>query len=386
MRIYSLAFLSLFVININTNAGAEAHGSIDFYGHKLNIMYDYSYSTLEFRTLDQQEFNRYTELFRNRNLIHTMELLESQMQLYALDDIGTVLLIDKFVMQHIASGRQNERTFIKYLLLKELGYDVILTRTGNSLNCLGNLSFTPGRYIYIQYNNKVYKDLDFAKRVQKGKHFIFMDKVKTFRTMSRNPLNLPKISAKKQHKHLQFRHASKQYELDVTSNESVLEFLTDLPMYSIGNEYTKLRLSAEMRNSLIPYLQEQTSSMKTAEKAQFLLAFVQQVIPYGSDLIKYGEERYYYPEQTIMASTADCEDKTFLLSYLAREVAGLQSVALYFENDEHLGIGLQIPNYEDSYSFKYQGKYYVACEPTAKTARLGHSAIPMNRVTKVTPL
>ena len=157
-------------------------------------------------------------------------------------------------------------------------------------------------------------------------------------------------------------------------------------MYDIGSEYTRLSMSSEMKSSLIAYLKRETSSLSKVEQLKFLLAFVQQAVPYGSDYTKYGEERYYYPEQTIMAATADCEDKTFLLAYLAREISGVESVALYFENDEHLSIGLKIPGYEDSYSFKYKGAYYVACEPTAQTARLGKSAIDLSRVTKVTPL
>ena len=386
LRIYLLGFLTLFVINLDISAGAEANAKVDFYGHELRIAYDYGFSTMKLNALSQTEFSNHIKSFRNKNLKSTLNNISEIKSIYNLGDVGLILLIDKFINQQFSTDRQNEKALIKYLILKELNYDVLLTRTGSSLNVLGNLSFTPGRYIYISYNNKVYKDLDFSKRSQKGKHYIFMDEKKTYGTINRNPLNLPRINARIQEKNLQFKHQSIDHEIKAISNQSIQEFLADLPMYSIGNEYTSLRMSTELRKSLVSYLRLQTQNMSKVETAQFLLAFVQQAIPYGSDYTKYGEERYYYPEQTVMASTADCEDKTFLLSYLAKEIAGINSVALYFENDEHLSIGLQIPDYSDSYSFKYKGNYYVACEPTAKTARLGLSSIDLSRVTKVTSL
>lgn len=386
IRIYSLAFMMVFVINTNINAGAEANTKVNFYGHLLHMTYDYGFTTLQLKRLDQQELSNQANAFRNSGLENAAVSISQHAKTYVLDDMGINLFIDKFIQQQFNPDKGNEKTFIKYLLLKELGYDVILTRTGTQLNCMGNLSFTPGRYIYITYNNKVYKDLDFNKRQQSGKHFIFMDRVKTYASLSRNILNLPKIHAKKKTKVLEFKYNGLEYMVNAQANQSVIEFLEDLPMYKIGREYTRLGVSTELDNSLMSYLREQTRTMNKVEKAQFLLSFVQQAIPYGSDYTKYGEERYYYPEQTVTASTADCEDKTFLYSYLLRRVAGLQTVALYFEHDEHLSIGIEIPDYSDAYSFKYDGKYYISCEPTAQSPKLGYSAFDLNRVTKVTRL
>ena len=156
-------------------------------------------------------------------------------------------------------------------------------------------------------------------------------------------------------------------------------------MYNIGSEYTSLTLTRELNKSLIPYLRQQIIGMTKSEAASFLLAFVQQVTAYGSDYEKYGEERFYYPEETIMASTADCEDKTFLMAYLSKKLLNLKTVGLYFEYDEHLSLGILLPE-QATFSFKYKGEKYLACEPTAKTPRLGYSSIDLGRVTRVIPL
>ena len=123
--------------------------------------------------------------------------------------------------------------------------------------------------------------------------------------------------------------------------------------------------------------------MNPSQKAHFLLAFVQQVVPYGSDYTKIRRRSDIITQNRPSCSTtADCEDKTFLLASLVREIAGLESVALFYEKDEHLSIGIEIPDYEDAYSFKYKGKRYVACEPTANLPRLGRAGIPLERVTR----
>ncbi|MFY0643142.1 MAG: hypothetical protein JXR19_01600 [Bacteroidia bacterium] len=378
--------LIVFAVNFNTNAGSYFTGELDFYGHEVQLGYDLRISSLELNELDQSSLEYKASVLRNNNLKRTAFELKQLKKAFGLDDIGLTLLVNQFIENTFGEKKDNESVFVKYLILKQLGYDVILTRTGKKLNCMANLSFNPGRYLYIQYNRKTYKDLDFTKRSSGGKHFIFMDDSRSYRTFSQNPMVLPRINAITSARDIEFRHGGVNYEIETVSNKSLIDYLKDLPMHGLGNMYTKQSMSNEMKGSLIKYLKRMTQHMTKAEKAHFLLAFVQQVVPYGSDYSKYGEERYYYPEQTVMAKTADCEDKTFLLSYLAKEVAGVSSVALYFEHDEHLSIGLQIPNYEDSYSFKYAGKSYVACEPTAQLPRLGYSGISLKRVTKVTPL
>jgi hypothetical protein len=388
MKVLRLLLVPISLIiwtNNDISAGSEAQGSFKFYGHQVQIIYDYNFLSLDLSQSNQQSINSLLNRFRNHNLHQTVDRIEKHKEFFKLDDVGVVLLIDLFLDQALKQKGQNEKAFVKYLILKQMGYDVLLTRTSAKLNCMGNLSFIPGRYLYITYNNKVYKDLDFKNRTNGGKHLIYMDQVKTYKTINRDILRLPKINAKISEKKLQFTHAGTDYELLAKSNESVLEFLNDLPMYSIGNEYTSLSMSSELNQSLMPYLRSHIAGMSKTDAASFLLSFVQQCTPYGSDYDKYGEERFYYPEETVMASTADCEDKTFLMAYLSKRLLGVKAVGLFFEYDEHLSIGLELPDYS-SYSFTYKGKSFVACEPTAKSPRLGYSNFNLKRVTRVIEL
>lgn len=376
-------FLALTITVANINAGTSVSQFLDFYGHPSHVTFDQQFASLNLYSLSQKDISSKLSQFRNANLNQSVHFIKKHVENFKLDDAATTIFVDKFASLTTASVESNEKTFVKYITLKELGYDVILTRTGKKLNCLGNLSFTPGRYIYIRYANKVYKDLDYKNRKNYSKHLIYMDKKKTYTSIKRNVLAVPKINARIKARTIQFNFEGESYEVDAFSNQSVTEFLGDLPMYDVGNEFTHLKMSNQMETSVMQYLKQEVREKTKVEAAKFLLSFVQQVVPYGSDFEKYGEERFYYPEETIMAINADCEDKAMLLAYLAKNILNMKSVGLFFENDEHLSLALEIPDYSPAGSFRYEGKSYVSCEPTARYPKLGQSQFSLNRVTEV---
>lgn len=369
----------------NINAGSSYSNVVDFYGHKLNITYDQQLSHLSFYKYDQREITNRLSFFRNANLKTSIYDLKNHINHYKLDDAASVILIDKFASRITSSRNNNQQTFIKYLLLKELNYDVILTKTDKKLNCLGNLSFKPGRYIFINYAGKSYKDLDFKNRQNQGKHLIYMDSKTTTKRIDRDRFNLPRIDANMAVKKVTFSFGVEKHEIHAESNASVMEFLGDLPMFDVGRQITALHMSRAMEKSVVSYITGQVTDRELIDQVRFILAFVQQVVPYGSDYDKYGEERFYYPEETIMAKTADCEDKAMLMAYLTKEILGLNSVGLFFETDEHLSIGIEIPEYAPTGSFKYKEKTYVSCEPTSKYPRLTQSQFDLRRVDDVIP-
>ena len=387
LKTIHITFLLVFTFTVaNINAGSAINQPFDFYGHTVTTQSDQYLFNLRLVALNQKEISQKLALLRSGSISSTAKSLKRSGTFYNLDDVGLSLLIDKYSQKVAGENRKNEKNFIKYALLKELGYDVLLTRTNGTLNCLGNTSFKPGRYIYINYANKVYKDLDFTNRKNYPKHLIFMDDKLTYKVISKNSLIQPKINANLSSKSIQVNFGFQTHSYQALSNASLTEYLGDLPLFNVGYSFTRIALSKEINRSLISNLKRTVDTLPKIEAVKYLLAFTQQVSPYGSDYDKYGEERYYYPEQTIMAKTADCEDKAMLLSYLAKRLLNINSVALYFENDEHLSLALEIPGYNAPNSFIYKNKRYVSCEPTAKYPKLGQSQFSLQRVTDVIPL
>ena len=135
--------------------------------------------------------------------------------------------------------------------------------------------------------------------------------------------------------------------------------------YSIQNIVVKVELNPNPNSNLNLELETLSEKIKNA------------------DYDKYGEERFYYPEETIMSTTSDCEDKAMLMSYLTHNILGLKSIGLFYKQDEHLSLGIEIPGYAPHGSFKYSGKTYVSCEPTAPTPRIPQSQFSLQRVDEV---
>ncbi len=376
----------LIAIVANSNAGSALTTLVDFYGHNVRITFDKQLSHLQFYTYDQREIDVKLGYYRNANLTASAYSLRKNILYYRLDGAATTILADKYATQITKSKNSNQQVFVKYLMMKELGFDVILTKTGTKLNCLGNLSFTPGRYIFIRYNGKNYKDLDFKNRKNYGKHLIYRDAKRTIKRIQRNTRSVPAINARQSSKRIQFTFGKEKHTITAQSNQSVTEFLGDLPLFEVGREFTQIQMSNAMDSTLMKYLRAEIYDKEVQEQVRFLLAFVQQVVPYGSDYDKYGEERFYYPEETIMASSADCEDKAMLLAYLCRDILHLNTVALYFQKNEHLSLGIEIPNYDPHGSFGYKGKRYVSCEPTANYPRLTQSQFKLERIDQVIEL
>ena len=143
--------ITLIAIVANINASSALATLVDFYGHKVRITFDKRLSSLRFYTYDQREIDIKLDYYRNANLTTSAYNLRKNKLYYQLDGAATTILADKYATKITKSKNSNQQVFVKYLMMKELGFDVILTKTGTKLNCLGNLSFTPGRYIFIRY-------------------------------------------------------------------------------------------------------------------------------------------------------------------------------------------------------------------------------------------
>lgn len=114
------------------------------------------------------------------------------------------------------------------------------------------------------------------------------------------------------------------------------------------------------------------------ETVSFVLAFVQSM-PYTSDKVTTGYDEWpRYPIETIIEGGGDCEDSSILFASIARGM-GYEVVLLKLEEDEHMGVGVEISqdvmnNWNRSYTLTYyesEGKIYAYCETTGEGWQLG---------------
>ncbi|MFT5725469.1 MAG: hypothetical protein ACI9JN_002594, partial [Bacteroidia bacterium] len=131
------------------------------------------------------------------------------------------------------------------------------------------------------------------------------------------------------------------------------------------------------------YMQGMSSNM---QKAGFLLKFTQSAFQYKTDGDQYGREKYNFPEETVTTYFSDCEDRTLLLAFLYKHLLGFDSVMLHFEKEQHVCLGVKIPNRSNAYSFKYKAEAYMVCEPTGIGFDVGDTGIPLQNISEVIDL
>ena len=185
---------------------------------------------------------------------------------------------------------------------------------------------------------------------------------------------------------------SKQYpniRVTTTVNHNLIDFYNDYPTGSINNDfstrwamYANTPLGDEAKASLYPALRKAIAGKSKLQATEELLNFVQTAFVYEYDSIVWGEDRAFFPEETLFYPYADCEDRSILFSRLVRDLLDLRVVLLYypghlaaavrFEDEQPTGDYLQLP----------EGRYFVA-DPTYIGAPIGLT-MPSCRDKKIT--
>lgn len=106
--------------------------------------------------------------------------------------------------------------------------------------------------------------------------------------------------------------------------------------------------------------------------AAYLVAFVQQAIPYTNDPYNYGYDYPRYPIETIVDQGGDCEDKSALLVALLNTF-GFDAILV--NTPGHMAAALACQNCGGYYN--YNGKKYSFIETTQSGWQIG--AVPPNQ-------
>jgi hypothetical protein len=74
------------------------------------------------------------------------------------------------------------------------------------------------------------------------------------------------------------------------------------------------------------------------------------------------------PEETLLSSASDCDDRAALFFYLVKEIYDLPMIALVFK--DHITVAVQ---FDKSFgqTVTYNGNKYTVCEPTPQKSDLG---------------
>lgn len=130
-----------------------------------------------------------------------------------------------------------------------------------------------------------------------------------------------------------------------------------------------LKDAASTTGPFADYLKSKSTSMTKLQRAQFVLAFVQQCIDYQYDSdFCYKSDYWKYPYETLFDQRGDCEDSTILYAALMKSM-GYDSAMLLYVGEEYVGrghaaAGVVIDSVPGGSYYTYESKNYYYCETT----------------------
>ncbi len=379
------SFLFKFVLLTCCLSGIHAHASlVDFYGHHISIPTHDLENVRTSATITKTGIANqlYSLSLQDHNDLLS-QVYEAKFN-YNLDDLGVILFTDKIAKS--ISTNANTQHLIQYFLLNNLGYDVRLTYTRNSISCFGNMENKPASSVFIIQDGKRYTNLEFRNGKTLGTRYLYKSESTDGQPFAFTGA-VPNIDAHRLDRNFKWVFQGKLYELQAVNNQSFTDYLNDLPQFKLGKEYTQISHSDLFNQSVLTPLRNFMADMSTNEqKANFLLKFVQSSFSYKTDQAQYGREKYNYPEETLSSPYSDCEDRTILLAFLYKEILGFESVILHFRKEKHVCLGLKLPNRSNSYSFTYKNEAFMVCEPTGRGYKVGDTAIGLNHISEVIDL
>lgn len=154
----------------------------------------------------------------------------------------------------------------------------------------------------------------------------------------------------------------------VVQDKNLLDFYDTWPLCDLS-VYAKAKPSRTFKDRLDTVLLQEMSTKGPLEQVAFLLNWVQQATTHKPDTDVHGQEKYYFPEETLYYPFADCEDLSVLLHWLIRTYTSCQPVLLLY--DDHVACGIERPDGYEGTVLSWQGRQYIICDPSYKGAGLG---------------
>ena len=174
---------------------------------------------------------------------------------------------------------------------------------------------------------------------------------------------------------LSFSFGGRKFRLEVPVNQAMLDYMADFPLADFS-VFVDAPLSPQTAQALKAQLAPIIAELARADKASavnFLLRFVQTAFRYQNDIDRIGKEDYFFGEETLNAKLSDCEDRVALFGWLATNLLGLETVAVFWPG--HLAAAVRLDGAQGR-GITYRGRHYIYADPTFINANIGRAVPP----------
>ncbi|WP_343523675.1 hypothetical protein [Pedobacter sp.] len=373
-------FLSVCMMMNIITAKAQNY-SFDFYNGTFNFSMD---STVVFQTAQKATASEIAKFYSYVSAGHYAPLiaaLKKYQDKYDLNDWIYYQLIRR-TAEEISPKANNyfQYTLYKWFLLSKCGYDarlavgndqvIFYVRNNEDISDIPFFMIEDKKFVCLNYHDygKLFKQADAYKPIK-----ILIPEAKN--PFSFKVTRMPDFKPENyQEKDIQFSYRQKVHHFKLKVNEDVQTIFKNYPVVDFES-YFNIPLSRETYSSLIPTLKENLKHMDQKKGVDYLMRFTRYGFLYEDDSENFGKEKRFSPEQTLLSTYSDCDDRAALFFYLVKEIYDLPMVALLYP--KHLTIAVQFDK-PIGEPITYKGKKYSYCEPTPQAQNLKIGQIAPN--------
>ena len=374
IRKYSLFFLLALLINLGafTNVKGQLY-SFEFYDGTFNFNADSILQKNFTAELTSTNVKQFYEQLNSANANYVIDSLKNYREKHQLNDWLYYQLVRKTAEQLSPKAKNYPSyTLYKWFLMVKSGYDAKIAIGNNQIifyiRCDEDISDIPffmvedKKYMCLNYHDyeKLFKKADTYIPVK-----ISVEEAKA--TFSYKVTKMPDFKPEDyQEKQIAFNYRHKAYHFNIKVNTSISQIFANYPVVDFET-YFNIPLSKETYRSLIPLLKESVKGMPVKKGVDYLMQFTRYAFLYENDELNFGKEKRMSPEQTLLATYSDCDDRVGLFFLLVKEIYNLPMIALLYPTHITMAVAFDKPT---SNVILYNGKMYAVCEPTPQKRNL----------------
>jgi hypothetical protein len=186
----------------------------------------------------------------------------------------------------------------------------------------------------------------------------------------------PKLAAKNEQ--AQTRKARTGLTATCLVNRNLIDLYNDYPTGQYGEDfgtrwaaYADAPMPELVKKDLYPALMEGVRGVPEAQAVNKLLNWVQTAFEYEYDDKVWGQDRAFFPTESLYYPYCDCEDRSILFSPIVRDLLNLDVVLLYYPG--HLATAVKLNQEVNGDYLIVGGQKYIVCDPTYIGAPMGRT-------------
>jgi hypothetical protein len=376
LSILSIAFL---LASLSVADAAKKQVSFAFYGDTISLSLD-SFESIGYdgKDISQESIAAFYKQVSQLRYQAFVNHLVYYRQKNRLDDWFYYQLVRKTAQQLCAKEKNFELyTLYKWFLLCKSGYDaelaicdhrlLLYVRSDDNIYDIPFYKQEGKQYVCLNYH-------DYGSKIDFGKLSFFsvpIEMPEANKTFSYRVTRMPEFNNEAYaERDLQFQYEEKNYTFKVLVNTEVQNIFVNYPVVDY-EAYFNIPLSKRTYNSLIPELREAVKGMNQKKGVDYLMRFSRNAFAYKTDQDAFGKEKRLSPEQTLLNSSSDCDDRAALFFALVKELYNLPMIVVLYP--KHVTIAVQFEKAQGKPIVYKEKKYYI-CEPTPQPEDLpiGH--------------